>query len=40
LAGVPKTQCLPLLELKGKSYVPALGGKPICSKLVSTPANG
>jgi branched-chain amino acid transport system substrate-binding protein len=40
LAGVPKTQCLPLLQLKGKSFVPALGGKPVCGTLVSTAAAG
>ncbi len=38
LAGVPKTNCTPLLQLKGKSFVPILGGKKICGKLVSTPA--
>ncbi len=38
LAGVPKTQCAPLLKLKGKSFVTALGGKPVCGKLVSTAA--
>jgi hypothetical protein len=40
LAGVPKTECTPLLELKGKSFIPALGGKPVCGKLVSTGASG
>ncbi len=40
LAGVPKKQCAPLLELKGKSFVPALGGKPVCGTLVSAPAAG
>jgi hypothetical protein len=40
LAGVPKTQCAPLLQLKGKGFVPALAGKPVCGTLVSTPAAG
>ncbi len=40
LAGVPKKACAPLLQLKGKSFVPALGGKPVCGTLVSTPAPG
>jgi branched-chain amino acid transport system substrate-binding protein len=40
LAGVPKKSCAPLLELKGKSFVPALGGKPVCGTLVSSPAPG
>ena len=39
LAGVPKKACAPLLELKGKSFVPALGGKPVCGTLVSAPAS-
>jgi branched-chain amino acid transport system substrate-binding protein len=34
LAGIPKSQCLTLLEIKGKSYVPA--GKPACGTLVSS----
>jgi branched-chain amino acid transport system substrate-binding protein len=34
LAGVPKTNCEQLLEIKGKSYVPA--GKLACGTLVST----
>ncbi len=40
LAGVPKTNCAPLLQLKAKSFVPALGGKKVCGKLVSTAASG
>jgi branched-chain amino acid transport system substrate-binding protein len=40
LQGVPKQGCSQLLELKGKSYIPALGGKLICAKLVSSPAPG
>ncbi len=40
LAGVPKTQCLPLLQLKGKGFISALGGKPVCGTLVSTAAAG
>ncbi len=36
LAGVPKKACGQILELKGKSYIPALGGKPICGTLVAT----
>ncbi len=37
LAGVPKTQCETILEVKGKSFVPA--GKPACGTLVSSPAS-
>jgi branched-chain amino acid transport system substrate-binding protein len=30
----PKESCTPLLEVKGKSYVPIDNGKPICGQLV------
>ncbi len=34
LAGVAKTQCEVIYQVKGKSYVPALHGKAACGKLV------
>jgi branched-chain amino acid transport system substrate-binding protein len=30
----PKESCTPLLEVKGKAYVPIDNGKPICGKLI------
>jgi branched-chain amino acid transport system substrate-binding protein len=36
LASLPKTACAVYYEVKGHSYVPALGGKPVCGKLIST----
>jgi ABC-type branched-subunit amino acid transport system substrate-binding protein len=38
VASLPKKSCSQLYEVKGKSFVPALGGKPICGTLVATPA--
>lgn len=37
VASLPKKQCEVLYEIKGKSFVPALGGKPACGTLVSSP---
>jgi branched-chain amino acid transport system substrate-binding protein len=40
VGSLPKTECSLLYEVKGKSYVPALGGKPVCGKLIAVPASG
>jgi branched-chain amino acid transport system substrate-binding protein len=36
-ASLPKKQCEVIYEIKGHSFVPALGGKPACGTLVSSP---
>ncbi len=39
VASLPKTSCSLLYQIKGKSYVPALHGKPICGKLLAVAAS-
>lgn len=40
VASLPKESCTQVVQVKGKAFVPALGGKLICGKLVSHPQAG
>ncbi len=40
LASLPKKSCSQVVEVKGKAFVPALGGKLICGTLIGTPVTG
>ncbi len=40
VASLPKKSCTQVFEVKGKAFVPALGGKLVCGTLVGTPQAG